>query len=101
MAANRMLSDRSWTMAAAGVDGLRGEGVAVREDKVWLKTLSGLQRGPEASVRERRTGPAPVRLTDAERERHEAFVLTLGAQAIWRDYISVEEKPAAKSVSAA
>jgi DNA polymerase III subunit epsilon len=63
--------------------------------------LSGLQRGPEASVRERRTGPAPVRLTDAERERHEAFVLTLGAQAIWRDYVSVEEKPAAKSVSAA
>ena len=33
-----------------------------------------------------RTAPAP-RLTDAEREAHLAFVATLGAGALWRDYL--------------
>jgi DNA polymerase III subunit epsilon len=32
--------------------------------------------------------PAIVRLTDAEREAHLAFAATLGANAIWREYLS-------------
>jgi DNA polymerase-3 subunit epsilon len=63
--------------------------------------LAEYQHGPEAPARERRAGPAPTRLTDAERERHEAFVLKLGPQAIWRDYIRVEEGQAGESASAA
>jgi DNA polymerase-3 subunit epsilon len=31
--------------------------------------------------------PAPPRLTDAEREAHLAFVTSLGANALWRDYL--------------
>ncbi len=63
-------------------------------------TLSGPQLGAEAPVRQRRTGPAQTRLTDAERERHEAFVLKLGPQAIWRDYIKVEETQASSAPAA-
>jgi DNA polymerase III subunit epsilon len=44
-------------------------------------------RGDGAIVVQRqRTMPA-ARLTDAEREAHFAFVATLGANALWRDYL--------------
>jgi DNA polymerase-3 subunit epsilon len=36
-----------------------------------------------------RTAPLPSRITGAERDSHRAFVATLGAHAIWRDYIEV------------
>jgi DNA polymerase-3 subunit epsilon len=37
--------------------------------------------------RAERPRPAVSRLSDAERQAHMAFVATLGAQAIWRDYL--------------
>jgi DNA polymerase III subunit epsilon len=63
-------------------------------------TLSGLQLGAEGPVRQRRAEPTQTRLTDAERERHEAFVLKLGPQAIWRDYIKIEETQASSAPAA-
>jgi len=36
----------------------------------------------------------PRRVTSAEREAHRAFVATLGAEAIWRDYIEVTQADA-------
>jgi DNA polymerase-3 subunit epsilon len=35
-----------------------------------------------------RPAPLPVRVTDAEREAHLAFVATLGDKAIWKDYLA-------------
>jgi DNA polymerase-3 subunit epsilon len=42
-----------------------------------------------------RPAPLAVRVTDAEREAHRAFVATLGANAIWRDYFQPDVWPSA------
>jgi DNA polymerase III subunit epsilon len=39
--------------------------------------------------------PLAPRTTDAERESHRAFVATLGANAIWRDYVEIGAQPSA------
>ncbi len=42
--------------------------------------------GPAARTSRQRPQPLPSRLTDAERSAHEAFVATLGEDAIWNRY---------------
>ncbi|MCA8882634.1 MAG: DNA polymerase III subunit epsilon [Rhodobacteraceae bacterium] len=56
-------------------------------------TLDAASPGRSGSATERddwrprpRPAPLPARLTDAERTAHDAFVETLGADAIWRRY---------------
>jgi DNA polymerase-3 subunit epsilon len=52
----------------------------------------GFSRGIEtAAPREARPRPIISLLTDAERTAHEAFVRTLGANALWREYLGLEE----------
>jgi len=41
-----------------------------------------------------RTVPLAGRITSAEREAHRAFVATLGAEAIWRDYVELHQTDA-------
>lgn len=43
-----------------------------------------------ASAARMRPAALPPRVTDAERVAHRAFIATLGAGAIWREYIEVE-----------
>ncbi len=57
-----------------------------------------LRRASAAVAREARPRITISRLTDAERDAHEAFVATLGEGAIWREYRS--EAPAAGSDAA-
>jgi DNA polymerase-3 subunit epsilon len=45
----------------------------------------------QATVR-RRPVPLPSRLTDAERDAHRAFIATLGARAIWLDYLPTAQE---------
>jgi DNA polymerase-3 subunit epsilon len=45
-------------------------------------------RGPAASILRERSRAPIIRLTNLEREAHLAFVATLGANAIWRDYLA-------------
>jgi DNA polymerase III subunit epsilon len=47
-----------------------------------------------------RTMPLAPRLTDIERAAHREFVESLGAQAIWRDYLPVDSVPALAAQSA-
>jgi DNA polymerase-3 subunit epsilon len=63
--------------------------IGARQAQLSLVTaargVSGLEVGA-ASIRLRPTPLAP-RLTDAERDAHLDFVASLGANAIWRDYL--------------
>jgi DNA polymerase-3 subunit epsilon len=65
--------------------------------------LAAMTPAPVAatSVRVLRVRPVALlpRLTEAERAAHRALVATLGAGAIWRDYLdlSAEEQPAARA----
>jgi DNA polymerase-3 subunit epsilon len=45
----------------------------------------------DGPARERRSALFEVRLTDAERAAHDAFLRSLGPQTIWRDYIAEAE----------
>ena len=51
---------------------------------------SPAQRGGAARVARQRPTPLLPRLTEADRAAHRAFVETLGAQAIWRDYLAAK-----------
>ncbi|MCB5174744.1 MULTISPECIES: DNA polymerase III subunit epsilon [Microvirga] len=53
---------------------------------------AGLARMGAASSRETRPRQVISRLTDAERQAHEAFIQSLGSSALWRDYLG--EPPA-------
>jgi DNA polymerase-3 subunit epsilon len=39
-----------------------------------------------------RPRPTISRLTDAEREAHEAFIRTLGGNVLWREYLGEEQQ---------
>lgn len=47
-----------------------------------------------AASRERRPRTAMARLTDAERQAHEAFIRTLGPTALWREYLGEGDEAA-------
>ena len=60
-------------------------GLSVAEPAETAAILAAVDSGP--------VGPRPMRsrLTEAERERHAAFVATLGTNGVWRDYMSDPE----------
>ncbi|WP_264050242.1 DNA polymerase III subunit epsilon [Methylobacterium flocculans] len=60
-------------------------GLAMAEAQDPLAPVAG-------GVENRASGPRPARhrLTDAERTRHAAFIGTLGASPVWRDYLGEE-----------
>ena len=49
-----------------------------------------ISRGQQGVITVVRVRPTPLlpRLTDAEREAHRAFVVTLGEKAIWNEYLA-------------
>jgi DNA polymerase III subunit epsilon len=55
---------------------LGSEGRAIRLD------------GSGEALRRQRTVPLALRITDAEREAHRAFIATLGDKPIWNDYLA-------------
>jgi DNA polymerase-3 subunit epsilon len=59
-------------------------------------TIAATQRDGHTVIRVRSISLAP-RLTQAERAAHLGFVATLGANAIWRDYLPSGEPAVAKS----
>ncbi|HEV2558697.1 MAG TPA: DNA polymerase III subunit epsilon [Microvirga sp.] len=61
----------------------------------------GLSVGPRAAVvqaqaamRESRNRPIVSRLTDAERQAHEAFIRTLKGEVLWLDYLGASDEAA-------
>jgi DNA polymerase III subunit epsilon len=43
--------------------------------------------GQPILVRRERSAPLPIRISDAEREAHRAFIATLGENALWKAYL--------------
>jgi len=74
------------------------EMIGARQAQLGLgqELIPGSVGGPRVVVAVRTTTLQP-RLTDAERAAHRAFVATLGANAIWRDYFAPEELPDASA----
>jgi DNA polymerase-3 subunit epsilon len=62
--------------------------IGARQAQLGLAGSGASERGVRVAVQELRTREQPLsaRLTDTERERHRAFVATLGTAAIWQDY---------------
>jgi DNA polymerase-3 subunit epsilon len=44
--------------------------------------------GQPILVRRERNAPLPIRISDAEREAHRAFIATLGENALWKAYLA-------------
>jgi DNA polymerase III subunit epsilon len=65
--------------------------IGARQAQLVLSPTSapGLAPGAPIIVRERPM-PLAARLSDEERAAHRQFVATLGANAIWRDYLSLD-----------
>jgi DNA polymerase-3 subunit epsilon len=60
-----------------------------KQPDLGLAVIGAAARAANSSIvlPQRARTPAPSRLTDAERDAHRAFVGTLGANALWRDYL--------------
>src|ERR1700761_73533 len=71
--------------------------IGARQSQLILATETTEIRAGGVGEMPRRQRPAPlvVRLTDAEREAHRAFVATLGDKAIWMEYLPAVAQPAA------
>jgi len=65
--------------------------IGARQAQLGLVEAVAGRRGTRITVVAVRVRPMPLapRLTDGERAAHAAFVATLGANALWRDYASV------------
>jgi DNA polymerase III subunit epsilon len=63
--------------------------IGARQAQLGLAASGAGGRGARIAAQELSGRPQPLaaRLSDAERERHRAFVATLGAGAIWADYV--------------
>jgi DNA polymerase-3 subunit epsilon len=68
--------------------------IDARQAQLGLVERTTLVAQTETSIRlpKVRPGPLPARLTEADQLAHEAFVATLGAHAIWRDYTAPAEE---------
>lgn len=66
--------------------------VGGRQTTLTLVTTSGLAAGAGAGEMSRRTRPAPLppRISDDERVAHDAFIATLGDDAVWKKYVAAE-----------
>jgi DNA polymerase-3 subunit epsilon len=62
--------------------------IGARQAQLGLAGSGAAERGRRVAVAESRGRPQPLpaRLSDDDRERHRAFVATLGSGAIWQDY---------------
>jgi len=62
--------------------------IGARQAQLGLAGAGAAERGRRIAVAESHERPKPLlaRLSDDDRERHRAFVATLGAGAIWQDY---------------
>jgi len=62
--------------------------IGARQAQLGLAGAGAAERGRRIAVAESHERPQPLlaRLSDDDRERHRAFVATLGAGAIWQDY---------------
>jgi DNA polymerase-3 subunit epsilon len=66
--------------------------IGARQAQLGLsQTASPVRIAGEPIVVRARPQPLPPRLSDDERAAHRRFVLTLGENAIWRDYVSLDE----------
>jgi DNA polymerase-3 subunit epsilon len=63
--------------------------IGARQAQLGLGQTVSVAAGAEMSAARQRPVPLVSRLTDAMRAAHRAFVATLGAQPIWRDYIAL------------
>lgn len=68
-----------------------GELLGGRQAKLGLTEITVAKRTVNALASRPRTEPLPPRLSVAEQQAHRAFVVQLGDNAIWRDYIAPEE----------
>lgn len=77
------------------------EMIGARQAQLGLAAeMAAPQSAEAASVRRQRPIALAPRITPQERAAHRAFVLTLGPNAIWRQYVEIEDgkdEPAAKS----
>jgi DNA polymerase-3 subunit epsilon len=65
--------------------------IGARQAQLILSQTAALpQIAGEPIVLQERPAPLAARLTDEERAAHRQFVATLGENAIWRDYISLD-----------
>ncbi|MGZ3409891.1 MAG: DNA polymerase III subunit epsilon [Xanthobacteraceae bacterium] len=73
--------------------------VGARQTQLGLTQSDTLVAGIQVVVARVRPQPLPQRISDAVRAAHRAFVATLGAAAIWRDYLAPEDltEPAEKT----
>jgi DNA polymerase-3 subunit epsilon len=58
---------------------------------ILTQTVTPIRVAGEPIVLRERPAPLPPRLSEDERAAHRRFIATLGDNAIWRDYISLEE----------
>jgi DNA polymerase-3 subunit epsilon len=66
--------------------------IGARQAQLGLsQTASPVRVAGEPIAVRARPLPLPPRLSDDERAAHRRFVLTLGENAIWRDYVSLDE----------
>ncbi|MGZ5827400.1 MAG: DNA polymerase III subunit epsilon [Xanthobacteraceae bacterium] len=65
--------------------------VGARQTQLGLTQSDTLVAGIQVVVARVRPQPLPQRISDAVRAAHRAFVATLGAAAIWRDYLAPED----------
>jgi DNA polymerase III subunit epsilon len=66
--------------------------IGARQAQLGLsQTVAPVRIVGEPIVLRERPVPLPPRLSDDERAAHRRFILTLGENAIWRDYVSAEE----------
>jgi DNA polymerase III subunit epsilon len=66
--------------------------IGARQAQLGLsQTAAPVRVAGEPIVMRARPQPLLPRLSDDERAAHRRFVLTLGENAIWRDYVSLDE----------
>jgi DNA polymerase-3 subunit epsilon len=63
--------------------------IGARQAQLGLTQIAAATLGGELRVTRQRPVPLVSRLTDAVKAAHRAFVATLGAHPIWRDYIAL------------
>lgn len=64
--------------------------IGVRQAQLGLAEGVGQRsaNGQPILVRRERNAPLPIRISDAEREAHRAFIATLGENALWKAYLA-------------
>jgi DNA polymerase III subunit epsilon len=70
--------------------------IGARQAQLGLQPVGSSPTGAVVvAVVSMRPVPLAPRMTEVQREAHRAFVATLGANAIWRDYVDIDVQPRA------